>query len=360
MSLWKTTMSDMNMQRAAEAFEVVLQTLRKRVSGELVAASCWNSVQEFTRGVPVDPGALFSLELHLWNPELFAEPNIPLRPGSLLTRYFGGDEAARTPGWLKNVISAGLGSDDCAGSAATLIDLEFDRDQLPPAKPSLPGVFMPASCAKATEAAARLFALTGEREATEQELANVQRAFDAFQAAPDEEVSIGVMASRTPRAFALVSQLLSPAAIPAILERLGWRGPVGQVVETLDGLDTDRYRFRVALNVTAQGVMRRLGVELSLIDELRLRLWGPGCRGWEPLIHKLASDGICLPGKAQGLLSWPGGDTLFWDSNCIRLHSGLSHFKHRVRCSSREQHARASGKGLLDHQVSSLLSRPPR
>ena len=243
----------MNMQRAAEAFEIVLQTLRKRVSGELVAESCWNSLQELTSGVPLDPGALFGLELHLRNPEPFAEPNISLRPGALLTRYFGGEEAARTPAWLKNVISACLGSGDCAGGAAMFMDLEFDRDQLPPARPSLPGVFMPASCAEATEAAARLFALTGDREATEQELANVQRVFDAFQAAPDEQVSIGVMASRSPRAFALVSQLLSPAAVPAILERLGWCGPVGQVVETLDGLDADRYRFRVGLNATAQG-----------------------------------------------------------------------------------------------------------
>ena len=315
--------------RAAEAFSAVLHTLRKRVSGALISESCWDSIHELTGGIPFDACAMFGLELHLSDPDPFAEPNVPLKLGTLLSKHYCGEGAARIPGCSMAAIAAYLGSGNDANAVGwgrtRYGNLGFDRSQLPPNGPPIPAVSLLVAYSEPIEKAARLAACAVRQEASERELAGLRRVHDAFRAAPDDTLAVGVYPARSPRVFHLYSQPLPPEAASGILERAGWPGPAGSVAEALGSFDLRPFETRLSLEVTEQGLSRRLGVEFAPIDRADpSRL---GCRGWEPLVAKLASDGICLPGKAQGLLAWPGFELVFRGPHCIRWYSGFSHFK---------------------------------
>ena len=324
-----TSALDEEAERAAEAFSAILRTLRTQVSSELVSESCWDSVHEWGRGVPLDAAAMFGFEFHLSDPDPFAEPFITLRPGSLAARHYCDTAVARDPDCpqaaIVEYLESGGNEMDGRPDRARLVFLEFDRDQLPPNEQPVPGIFMKASCAAPVEGVARLVARAAGREASARALANFQGVVDAFEGGPDDVVQIGVMASRSLRALRVASQPLLPVVVPGILERVRWPGPIGSVAECLDGHRAYLPCVRIALDVADHGVLRRLGIEI--MASFAGDLWSPGCEGWKPLVAGLASDGTCLPGKADGLLAWPGRDIVFWGSSCIRLHSGFSHFK---------------------------------
>ncbi len=310
-------------ERAIEAFRAVRHTLRTHVSCRLISDSCWDLIHELTDEMPFDSVAQFGLEMHVSSSDPFAEPNVRLHPGTLLAKHCCTGKIPQVHGGaaISEYLGSGNDADVFRPTRKRFVDLEFDWDQLQSTESPIPGVFMIESFSEPVEKIAGLIARTGHREANERELAKLQRVLDAFQAAPDECFQIGFMASRRPATFRLVSQPLLPSAIPDFLERVGWPGQVGSVVETLNGLGQLPLLARAAPDITEQGVTGRLGVEL-MVPRFEL-----GCRGWEPLVAKLESEGLCLPEKAMGLLAWPKTEIVFWDSSCIRLYSGFSHFK---------------------------------
>ena len=170
----------------------------------------------------------------------------------------------------------------------------------------------------------RLSAATG-RPLPMGAIARLQDVTDAFEGGTESSVQIGIMGSRNINALRIASQAIQTHAVAGVLGRIGWPGPVQSVGRIISEYHPHIARVRVAVDVSRNGVLGRLGLELLATP--KSDLWFPGCRAWTPLIRKLSQDGYCLPRKARGLLAWPGRNTLFTSACTYRIHAGFSHFK---------------------------------
>ena len=141
---------------------------------------------------------------------------------------------------------------------------------------------------------------------------------------------VGALPSRTPRAVRLVVQEIGRGEIGGVLERLGMPGSIRPVTEILTGLEDVLPRFRLAVDVTAAGLLPRIGVELYLAGSWTESpdSWLRTGRGdWRPVVERLARRGQCLPAKAQGLLEWCALDKMYDRRGVFLVYKGMNHVK---------------------------------
>ena len=109
------------------------------------------------------------------------------------------------------------------------------------------------------------------------------------------------------------------------LEGLGWTGPAGEVAAFLTRFGGLFRSLRLAIGVTAGGVSPRIGLELFQGEPGSLS--EPGAGGWPPFLAALCEDGLCLPGKMDGLLAWPGRELVFGGGDTFGVLTGIAHVK---------------------------------
>ena len=109
------------------------------------------------------------------------------------------------------------------------------------------------------------------------------------------------------------------------LEELGWTGPAGEVAAFLGAVRWVFRSLRLAIGVDARGVSPRIGLELFQGEPGSLSQ--PGAGGWPPFLAALCEDGLCLPGKMDGLLAWPGRELVFRGRDTFGVLMGIGHVK---------------------------------
>ena len=143
------------------------------------------------------------------------------------------------------------------------------------------------------------------------------------------ERQIAALPGREPKAARLVAREMEAAAVPGMLEAVGWPGSIAKVVDALARLRGLTLAFKPALDIFADRVSPRLGLlVISPEDRETGGCWlSTGRTDWRPIVERMEARGLCLPGKARGLLEWPGRAQLFTRDGIATLYKGINHLK---------------------------------
>lgn len=320
------TRAVLSAEDAAFAFGAILDALSHAVSPALIDAVGWDGLRDTVRGLPVDPGTGFGFELRLGESAADADVFVMLpRTGALAEHFIRHGEWAGEFGDRLAAIETGA-------PWSGILAVEYDVAAGPRGAP--PGLFVrirsdPDGTGAAEFPAAETVAewLTGAVgwRLEDRERRALTRTFDAMSAAGVAVDCLGIMPGRPARAYKVNSRSLEPARALPVLEKLGWDGPVGAVAAFLSAFDGAFRTLRIAVGVTAEGVLPRVGLELFQGEAGSLR--HPGAGPWGPLLARLCEHGLCRPEKRDGLMDWPGREIVFCGRKTFGLLTGVAHIK---------------------------------
>ena len=227
----------------AETFRHILLRLRGLIPLALLDGPAWDRLLDRTGDLPINAARFFGFEFRLGDP-------IPAAAASL-ARYLTELQVGRS------------------GDSVDLA-LEYDIAAVPRGQSPAPGVFLkllpPAEAGDAMRLGTFTAALAdavgwlggaGERSV-------VERVFNALP--PGGRVSfLGGFPGRAVRAVRVMVEGLEEANVRSFLQRLDWRGPVNAVPELLSELRDVVFPndFQLAIDVIAEGVLPRLGLEVK-------------------------------------------------------------------------------------------------
>jgi hypothetical protein len=211
--------------------------------------------------------------------------------------------------------------------------LEYDLAGISSEQPAAPGIFIAPRDPQDDSATEELFGVP-ERLADalwavagwtpdEAILQQMQRMYRAM--GPPAPISqAGILPGRRQRAIRLIVRAESRENAVDVLRRLEWSGSLADVAAVHDSLtELATPSFGLSIDVTPEGVSRRLGLEFS-----RPTQWHELDRtGWGHLIDRLEEQGWCLPAKARGLKAWPRMEQLLDESGVYRVLQTINHIK---------------------------------
>lgn len=216
--------------------------------------------------------------------------------------------------------------------------LEYDIAEVPPNLRPAPGVFLAlqpqseldedvAGSRTPHRLAATIANAVGWEEDEAERLA-VERTFAALPRSGVVD-QIGAAPEREPRSLRLIVDGLKLRNVPAFLKRLKWDGPTRKVMDTLEEMRDMTPVFRLALDVSANGVGPRLGLEMYRPKRTsNLDYWlNSGRNAWRPVMNYLEEMKWCLPQKGDGLRAFPGIERLLEEKGMSILYKGINHFK---------------------------------
>ena len=329
---------------AAETLGAVLDRLRSLIPRALLDGDWWKRVLACAADLPADPVAAVSgFEFRLGEPAPAADFWFPMawdRPMAQHCIYLGNAAKPDSPqAALARFLAAAARPGSTVVRWAKGMFLEYDiagtSSPRPPGlflmlRPHGPGWSVPRA------GVARLVAATVTdavgRTADEREQNAVERALAALPAGACL-AHAGALPGRTQRAVRLVVQDLVEAEVPGFLERLRWPGPVATACAILAGMRSVAVRFGLSFDVTADGPLPRLGLELYAHHRQDRHpqpsndwqtLWR---RPWQPFVDRLEECGWCLPAKAQGLRAWTDVQQVYSEQGVFRVFQVLSHVK---------------------------------
>ncbi len=143
---------------------------------------------------------------------------------------------------------------------------------------------------------------------------------------------LGAMPGREPRMIRALFQGLEAGNLINDLYRMGWPGPTETATKVLEIIDGCFKHLTVQLEISAQGVLPRLGLEAYVLKKPRssssFANWAaaPNSAPWRPLLSRLENAGLCLSSKARALLALPGREYVFEDG-IFEVHKGINHIK---------------------------------
>ena len=317
---------------AASAFGAILDALSRVISSALIDDAGWASLRDAVRGLPVDPGTGFGFELRLADAAAGTDFYIALPRGSSLGDYYIRLGECASPGSAAAVLGDQLASIDARAPWSDILCVEFDAASGPLGAP--PGLFIrigsdlaengAVGAPDARTVAEWLTGAVGWRLAAGEGRA-LRRAFDAVAGAGSSVDCLGIMPGRTRRAFKVNSRAMESERVLMVLEGLGWSGPAGEVAAFLARFEGLFHSLRLAIGVTADGVLPRIGLELFQGEPGSLSQ--PGAGEWPPFLAGLCENGLCLPQKLDGLLAWPGRELVFRGRDTFGVLTGIAHVK---------------------------------
>ena len=320
------TRADLAAKDAAFAFSAILDALSRAVPPALIGVVGWRRLRDRVRGLPVEPGTGFGFELRLGAAAADADIFVMLPRTGALTDHF-----IRHGEWTGE-FGDRLAAIERRAPWTEILAVEYDVAVGPHGAP--PGLFVriradPAGSGEAEVPAAETVAewLTGavgwrldgrERRA-------LARTFEGMSAAGVAVDCLGVMPGRPVRAYKVNSRSTEPARALAVLEMLGWKGPAGAVATFLAAFEGSFRTLRIAVGVTAEGVLPHVGLEVFQGEAGSL--CHPGAEPWGPFVSRLREHGLCLPEKLDGLMAWPGRELVFSERKTFGLLTGIGHIK---------------------------------
>ena len=317
---------------AASAFGAILDALSRVISPMLIDGAGWLRLREAVRGLPVDPGTGFGFELRLGDPAAETDLYVAVPRRSRLAEHYvrRGQQAA--PGSAAAAFGDHLAAIDRSAPWADDMGVEFDVTSGSPGAPH--GRFVRIRSGAAAAGAARFPAAhaVGDWIAgaagwrlTDGEHEALERTFDGLAAAGGMVDCVGIMPGRASRVLKVVSRTLHPACAMQTLERLRWNSPAGAIAAFLTTFEGSFRSLRLAVGVTAAGVVPRVGLELFQGEPGRLD--HAGVVRWGPFLTRLQEAGLCVPGKLDGLAAWPGRELVFRGRDTFGVFTGLHHVK---------------------------------
>ena len=137
---------------------------------------------------------------------------------------------------------------------------------------------------------------------------------------------------------------LDAAGVTGSLRQVGWPGPMSAVAAALDLVKELPVRFGMQLEVSAQGLLPRLGLEIYLLPE---RTRGAS---WRSVLTVLEQAGCSLPRKSRGLLALPGYEQVL-DDAIFAVRMDINHVKISLE-EDRPFTAKSYGRVLIHHPYS--------
>lgn len=320
----------------------VLRNLRSLVPDELVGKLEWEHLAGRADGLSA---SVLGLEFRLGDRAPNADLLLGLVPGSRAEEAHirrGRDAQPGSPeAVLANYFAQIRGAEFPEAALITRTILEYDvGPMVAPSTPPPPAVFQglkdpssPASGIRDPGVAGRIAsAISGAvgRADDAQEIAAIREVVDALP--PDGRlVWVGAMPGRTPRMIRLLLDGLGTDGLVDILQRIEWPGPTETVSTVLDIIDDQFARLAVQLEVSAQGALPRLGLEVYVLPEQSsggFADWSTTANLdlWHPALSRLGDAGWCLPLKASSLLAFPGREYIF-NNEILLVHKGINHVK---------------------------------
>ena len=314
--------------------------LRARFPESLLAGRGWDRLLDRIGVLPAAAAGACGFEMRLGDPEPAVDFSVAVTPGPVARHYVvdGAGAAPASPeAWLSGHLSGTLGLDDWSDWMVLAYDIVADPRG---AGHRTPAVYLsPASIRPSLDTAFAQNLLAGAlgRAAGRRNHDHERRALArALEALPSQAsvVFAAVAPDRTPRCVRLVvTDVLAPR-LGLFLNRLQWTGSVATVLRFLSGVKDVSTRFMIAFDVTPEGVLPRLGLEIyptcSNRDDYHalLATWlTTTTSDWRGLVDRLVDMGLCLPMKAAGLLSWPKRHNIYGQDGIFRLHMGINHVK---------------------------------
>lgn len=184
------------------------------------------------------------------------------------------------------------------------------------------------------------------RTADEREVAAVRSLAGALPP-PGRLAHVGAMPGREPRMVRVMVAGLDAGGVTGSLRRLGWPGPMPAVAAVLDLVKDLPLRFGMQLEVTAHGLLPRVGVEIFLPPERGAERGAARGASWRPVLTALEQAGCSLPGKSRGLLAFPGRERVL-DDGIFEVRMDINHVKISIE-EGRPRPAKAYGRVLIRH-----------
>ena len=350
------------------SFASVLESCRFLFPPALLDAAGWERV---LRGAKLLPRSVadthFGFEFHLAEPGADADLVVLAIPESNLARHYVREGKRAERGSPASALAAGLerqtaDPDSYLARGVRAMMLEYDLAGLAPHQPvPPPGIFFaphasgPGSRdgftehrdpAGLLEALAVTVGWSGHGEmlpTVERIVASLPETACVFQA--------GALPGRSPKAFRILVWGAAPEEVPALLERLEWPGSTAAAAAVLSAMDDLTTCVAVGLDVTAQGLGPRLGLELYR----PVRWFDVDPLGWHPFIDRVTEQGWCVPEKAGGLRRWPGTERLIGGGAIHVVRQGISYFKVVVERGARPVAKAYTGMSVLPYRP----KRPP-
>ena len=320
------------------SFADVLRELRPLFPPSLLDGEGWTRLLERVAELPAAAAQLFGFEFRLGDVNPSADVCVPVS-SDIADRFLrearGGRSLPPSQAALAHCVSDFGRADSALARWAASALLEYDIAALSSGSRYTPGIYFilrnePGSpghdvqdCAHRDIAPALANACGWTPDLAEER--ELERVINALPRGA-RVGQAGAMPERARRAIRVVVWDVDAQATPAFLERLRWPGRIGFASGILtDLLAVGGPRFGLSIDVTAQGVGHRLGLELLAGDG---RGWRTTTRSdWQPCVERLVERGWCTVAKAEGLLEWPGYQKCYAANAIFLAHQGINHSK---------------------------------
>ena len=330
------------MNAAYSSLGSLLEELRGLFPPALTGDSGWERLEALTERLPIyTTDARFGFEFDLCDASTTADFCAVVPPGSRTAAFYQ-DYPVETapclagPGFGAFLTQQGDDPHSLLARTAATIILEYDLAHAAPGRHGPPGIFIVPR--NPSERAARqvhdtihddpagLVAALESAAGWEQgvvDMLQVERVWAAMAGA-GIVAHAGVMPGRGQRAIRLIIQAVQNTNVAGMLERLQWNGDSSLAVSTLSDLaGLVKPQTGLSIDVTAQGVSPRLGLELFRPIE-----WYQTDRaGWKLLFDRLVEKEWCLQTRANGLAEWPGIEFFFGRDGVYKIRQTVNHIK---------------------------------
>ncbi len=323
---------------AHSSFGEFLAELRSLFPPALLDGTGWERLLALAHRLPIHViDNRFGFEFALCDPEPAADFFAGFSARDRLAEFYVSQGKTAPPGSAPAAMGAFL-VEQAQNPQAFLprsggdVILEYDLVGATPDPDAPPGIFLVPGTARETSArellgdpdsvVTALWAVAG-RGPDSAEQRQVQRIYETLP--PTGFISqAGVIPGRAQRAIRLVVRIHSVGEAIEMLERLQWPGSSPAAAAVLeDVMHLTRPYTGLSMDVTAQGVSPRLGLELFRPVE-----WYELDRpGWKSLFDLLVEKGWCLPEKGRGMAAWPQLDQVFAEGGVYRVRQTINHVK---------------------------------
>ena len=316
------------MNAAQRSFGEFLAGLGSLFPSDLVGPSAWQRLLALAHRLPIHViDNRFGFEFALCDPEPAADFFTGFSARSRLVEFYVSQGKTAPPGSVPAAMGAFL-AEQAQNPQAFLsrsggdVILEYDLAGATPDQDAPPGIFLVPGTAGETNArellgdpdsvVTALWAVAGWGPDTAEQR-QVQRIYETLP--PTGFISqTGVMPGRAQRAIRLIVRIYSVGEAIEMLERLQWPGsPLEASAVLEDVMHLTRPYTGLSMDVTAQGVSPRLGLELFRPVEW----YELDRRGWKSLFDLLMEKGWCLPEKGRGMAAWPKVEQVFAEDGVL-------------------------------------------
>ena len=327
-----------------ERFGNVLNGLRDQIPLSLLAGEGWERLLERVGDLPaVTASSLCGFEFRLDESAPWADFSAPVSKEKVVRHHIVRGEAAE-PMSVDAWLAAHLNNSSTTDHWLESVLLAYDIIGVPPGRSEPPVIYLrllsgrgKGGIATGPAAIARTVAQASARTGNGPEHRALAWVLGALPT--DAKLAyVGATPNREPRSVRFLVADIGPQEVGPLLTQLEWPGSITAVDYLLSGMVDLCRNFALLFDVNEDGALPRLGFEMHAISEditnyrALFAAWLISSkRDWKPVIQRLVDWQLCIPAKAESLLSWPRLRTVFGADGAFELYMGLNHIKLSIK-----------------------------